>query len=254
MGQEIMSLVFKSGGLSDKGLIRENNEDAWGEIIEHNFFTLADGMGGHQAGEVAAREAVSHLLRLVRKVFKSARKRTLADFAALLKKAIEQVNVIVYKLGHSHSEWRGMGTTLSAVLFQEGGVVIAHVGDSRIYRVRKGVLEQMTRDHSLFSELVELGQLSEHTSSEFAYKNIITKAIGTELALEPEVTVEDLQAGDTYLLCTDGLSDLISLNELNAVLSLNIDAETMVKQLIALAKEKGGHDNVTAIVVKADEK
>ncbi|MCB1113376.1 MAG: Stp1/IreP family PP2C-type Ser/Thr phosphatase [Chlamydiia bacterium] len=248
-----MPYTFISGGLSDKGLIRENNEDAWGEIEACNFYTLADGMGGHQAGEVAAREAVSHLLRLVRKCFKSLKPKSLPELAKEIKQAMIRVNTIVHTLGKSAPDLRGMGTTLCAILFQEGGAIIAHVGDSRIYRVRDGHLEQMTKDHSLFSELVELGQLSEHISSEFAYKNIITKAIGTEPSVEPEVVIEDLHPEDTYLLCTDGLSDLIKPEEMISILTQDKSPQEMAQAFVKLANERGGHDNITAIIIKAHE-
>lgn len=258
MEKVIMSFNFTSSGLSDMGLVRENNEDAWGEIGEYNFYTLADGMGGHQAGEVAARETISHLLRLVRKGFKSARKKSLSELETLVNKSIIQVNAIVYKMGHSSPDLRGMGTTLAALLFQDSEVIIAHVGDSRIYRLRidegGNELVQLTRDHSLFSELVDLGQLSEDQSSEFAYKNIITKAIGTESKISPEVSLVDIQPDDVYLLCTDGLSDLLTPGEIKEALKEKSPPENVVQTLIDLAKERGGHDNITAIVVRVHEK
>lgn len=253
MKKQLMPFTFVSGGLSDRGLVRENNEDAWGEIEAYNFYVLADGMGGHQAGEVAAREAVSHFLRLVRKSFKSARQKSLAELAKEIKKAMAQVNHIVHTMGKSSQDLRGMGTTLSALMFQEGGAIIAHVGDSRIYRIRHGRLEQMTRDHSLFSELVELGQLSESASPEFAYKNIITKAIGTEPKVEPEVVIEDLHQDDVYLLCTDGLSDLIKPEEMLAILTSENSPQKMAEEFVGKANARGGHDNITAIVVKIHE-
>lgn len=249
----VMPFSYEASGLSDIGLVRENNEDVWAEIEELNFFVLADGMGGHQAGEVASREAVSHLLRLIRKRFATAKKKGLKDIAKLLRRALIQVNSIVYKIGKSEGELKGMGTTLCALFLSDEGAVLAHVGDSRIYRLRRGKLEQLTKDHSLFRELVELGQLSEHFASDFAYKNIITKAIGTEPKVDPTVMETDVRAKDLFLLCTDGLSDLLRVEEIKEVLARPHSADQIVEELIHAAKAKGGHDNITVVLVKVNE-
>lgn len=248
-----MPLNYTASGLSDVGLVRDNNEDVWGEIEELNFFALADGMGGHQAGEVASREAVSHLLQLIRKGFASSKKRTQQEFVKMIKHALVQVNGIVYKIGKSDSELKGMGTTVCALLFCDEGAVIAHVGDSRIYRLRNGKIEQLTKDHSLFRELVELGQISEHYAPDFAYKNIITKAIGTESKIDPSVVEVDVKKGDTYLLCTDGLSDLLRANEIEEILKHPLPVDQLVEELINAAKDKGGHDNITVVLVQVNE-
>lgn len=249
----IMPYTYVASGLSDMGRVRDNNEDVWAEIEELNFFLLADGMGGHQAGEVASREAASHMLRLVRKAFKTTKKKSLQEACKAIKQAIIQVNTLVYKLGRSHEGLKGMGTTLCTVLLHDEGAVLAHVGDSRIYRLREGQLEQMTKDHSLFRELVDLGQISEQVAPDFAYKNIITKAIGTEAKVDPTVFTTDIQIGDYFLLCTDGLSDLLSLKELEILLSQDIAVDQMAECLIIAANDRGGHDNVTVVLIKVDD-
>ena len=249
----IMPYTYVASGLSDMGRVRDNNEDVWAEIEELNFFLLADGMGGHQAGEVASREAASHMLRLVRKAFKTTRKKSLSDACKAIKQAIILVNTLVYKLGRSQEELKGMGTTLCAVLLHDDGAILAHVGDSRIYRLRDGSLEQMTKDHSLFRKLVDLGQLSEQFAPDFAYKNIITKAIGTESKVEPTVFSTDIQIGDYYLLCTDGLSDLLSLKEIETLMRQDISVDQMAECLIIAANDRGGHDNVTVVLIKVDD-
>lgn len=249
-----MPYIFHSSGLSDVGLIRDNNEDVWAEIAELNFYVLADGMGGHQAGEIASREAVSHLLRFVRKGFKTAKKRNIQELSRILHHALIQVNNIIYKLGRTSPELKGMGTTLCALLLHEQEAILAHVGDSRIYRLRGGVLEQMTKDHSLFRELVELGQLSEQVAPDFAYKNIITKAIGTEGSIDPAVQIELTEVEDTFLLCSDGLSDMLGSKEIEEILKVKCTLDETVEALVSAAKQKGGHDNITVVVVKVDEK
>ena len=248
-----MPYTYAASGLSDIGRVRENNEDVWAEIEELNFFILADGMGGHQAGEVASRETVSHMLRLVRKAFKTTKKRSLSDTVKAIKQAIILVNSLVYKIGNSHESLRGMGTTLCLVLLHDEGAVLAHVGDSRIYRLRKGGLEQMTKDHSLFRELVDMGHLSEQLAPDFAYKNIITKAIGTEPKVEPTVFSVDIEVGDYYLLCTDGLSDLLSVKDIETILQKDKSVDQMARALIMAANERGGHDNITVVLIKVDD-
>lgn len=248
-----MPYTILSSGLSDMGLVRDNNEDVWAEISELNFYVLADGMGGHQAGEVASREAVSHLLRLVRKGFKTARKKTAQDLQKLLNASLIQVNNVVFKLSRSTPELKGMGTTLCALLFHEEEAILAHVGDSRIYRLRENVLEQITKDHSLFRELVDLGQLSEQVSSDFAYKNIITKAIGTEANIEPSVQIMEIRHNDVFLLCSDGLSDMLIAKEIEDILNVNGTLDNHVESLINAAKSHGGHDNITVVIVRVNE-
>lgn len=249
-----MSFNFVASGLSDVGLVRENNEDVWAEIEELNFFVLADGMGGHQAGEVASREAVSHLLRLIRKGFGTSKKKSPASLIKLLQHSIVQVNTIVYKIGRASPELKGMGTTLCSILFHQDGAILAHVGDSRIYRLRDQKIQQLTKDHSLFRELVDLGQLSDQFAPDFAYKNIITKAIGTEPKVEPSVVEIDIKKEDVYLLCSDGLSDLLNNQDIEKYLLLQDSVDIVVEKLINAAKEKGGQDNITVVVIKVYEK
>ena len=249
-----MPYTYEACGLSDIGLVRENNEDVWAEIEEINFFVLADGMGGHQAGEVASREAVSHLLRLVRKAFKTTKKKSVNEAAKAIKHAIVQVNTIVYRISKSKKELGGMGSTLCCLLLHEEGAVFAHVGDSRIYRFRGGHIEQMTRDHSLFRELVDLGQLSEAYAPDFAYKNIITRAIGTEPKVEVSVDICDIEPDDIFLLCSDGLSDLLTPAEMQTILKEDKSVDQWVQALISAANARGGVDNVTSVLIHIHEK
>lgn len=253
-----MPLKVQTCGLTNKGLVRQNNEDVWDEIPERNFYLIADGMGGHQAGEVASLETVKTLCRIIRKQLpdRATHKIPLKEMREIVFHAIEEVNTIVYQLGSSVEELKGMGTTLCCVCLQEDGLVYAHVGDSRIYRLRKEKLKLLTKDDSLLWEMLDLGQIDESQVMEFQYKNILTKAIGTGPFVVPTVHVGDLHDGDLYLLCTDGLTDLLSREEIESILNRSLNLKSGAETLIATANEKGGHDNITVVLVqvqKADE-
>lgn len=237
-------------GLSDIGLVRQNNEDVWAQLPALGLYLLADGMGGHQAGEIAARETVASLCKLLKKKLVASKKYTFDETQDLLRRAIIHVNSLVYKMGRANQELRGMGTTLCSLLFHQEGVIFAHVGDSRIYRLRDDQFEQLTKDHSLFRDLVEQGQLNDMQATGFLYKNIITKAIGTEPKVDPTVTSSSIQIGDTYLMCTDGLSDLLSAKEIAGILKESISKEAAAEALVKRANAEGGRDNITVVIAK----
>lgn len=250
----LMSCKVVAAGLSDIGLVRENNEDVWAEIPEKHLYILADGMGGHLAGEVAAREAVDALIALIKgDVGAQMEKVSLEEARHLLTACINEVNAHVYRKGRRDPSLRGMGTTLCCLYFHPKGLLYGHVGDSRIYRMRGEKLSQLTKDHSLLRELVDLGELSERQAEEFVYKNIITKAIGTEPSVEPSVQKCEIVDGDLYLMCSDGLSDLLSRIEIEAILKANTSIKKATQELVAVAKEKGGHDNITVVIAKIHE-
>lgn len=235
-------------GASDIGLVRQNNEDFWAQIPEEQFFVLADGMGGHQAGEIASKETVSRLCQLLHKKallsFKS-----LEEIKQIFCILVQEVNQFVFRMGNESKELRGMGTTLCFLYFHPKGLIYGHVGDSRIYRFRKNQLEQLTHDHSLLREMIELGQLNEQQAGEFAYKNIITKSIGTEPCVEPSIKDCSIEPGDLLLMCSDGLTDLLKNEEIKQILSSTPENE-LSKQLVKRAKLRGGYDNITVVIVK----
>ncbi|MBA3722018.1 MAG: Stp1/IreP family PP2C-type Ser/Thr phosphatase [Parachlamydiaceae bacterium] len=248
----IMSYKILVSGLSDVGLVRQNNEDVWGELPEEQFFVLADGMGGHQAGEIASRQAVDNLCRLFKEKFNNP-DISLNHARQLIEDAIREVNRIVFKMGYQQEKLHGMGTTLCCIYLHKDGLVYGHVGDSRIYRLRNHTLKQLTHDHSLVRELIELGQIKEEQAGEFLYKNIITKAIGTEPEVKPSVKIDELLVGDVILMCTDGLTDLLNFQEIQMILQQKPDKE-MASSLVKFAKMKGGFDNITVVVVKIQGK
>ncbi len=250
----IMSYKVSAYGLSDIGLVRQNNEDVWEQIPNENFFVLADGMGGHRAGEIAAKEAVGYLCLLF-KTMRVMTYKSIEESRGAIYKAIQHVNKIIYEIGSSNENLRGMGTTLCCVFIHQDYLIYGHVGDSRIYRLRDNKLEQLTQDHSLLRELIEMGQISEEEAGDFLYKNIITKAIGTEPLIEPTVQIDSLFPGDMILMCTDGLTDLLGNEEIQEIMTHYFySEEELAKTLVNAAKERGGYDNVTVVIMRIQEK
>lgn len=237
--------------ISDIGLIRQNNEDSSKLLNDEQFFVLADGMGGHQAGEVASKETVDKICSLFQQHYDCFHQSI--DLAKqTLKEIIQEVNTLIYQLGRENPNLRGMGTTLCCIFFHSEGLIYGHVGDSRIYRLRKEKLEQITQDHSLLRELIELGQLSEKQAEDFVYKNIITRAIGTDPTVEPSINETHLEVGDIFLLCTDGLSDLVGVEKMQEIISHHSQKDAL-QLLVENAKKNGGYDNITAILVQVLE-
>lgn len=251
---QLMPYKLAAYGLSDIGPVRQNNEDVWELVPDCDFFVLADGMGGHQAGEIAARETVDALCRLVRKkVHPIKDKLSPEKLKELLIKAIQHVNLFVYKMGRAEAGLRGMGTTLCCLLFQQNNLILAHVGDSRIYCLRDGALQQLTEDHSLLRELLDQGQLSTEQATDFLHKNIITRAIGTEPKVSPTAAIKEVLPNDTYLMCSDGLSDFLTTKEIEAILVSAPSPQEAVDILVATANLKGGQDNITVVLVNVED-
>lgn len=249
----IMPYKILAFGLTDIGLVRQNNEDVWAEVPSLRFFVLADGMGGHQAGEIAAREAANALCKDIKKRFDQMHGDvSIREAHDAIREAIQHTNSVVYRMSRSDIDLRGMGTTLCCLKFHEKGLVYAHVGDSRIYRLRDQKLVQLTQDHSLLRELVDMGQLNEQQATDFLYKNIITKAIGTESSVDPSVHVTEVTPGDVFLMCSDGLSDLLTRKDIETVLMKSPTLKDAAMKLVSDAKEKGGYDNVTVVMAKVE--
>lgn len=244
-----MAIKIKACGISDVGLVRNNNEDVFAELPEQQCFILADGMGGHQAGEIASRETVEVLSSYLQKHSKSLQS-SLEEASTVISKAISDVNSHVFKMGRMNPDLKGMGTTLCLLHIQDMGIVFAHVGDSRIYRLRSGKLDLLTKDHSLLRELVDLGQIKEHEAGEFYYKNIITRAIGTEPLVQPTIQTEEFSLKDIFILCSDGLSDLLRKEEIESIVNEAESLSLAATRLILLSKKRGGHDNITLLLVQ----
>jgi protein phosphatase len=228
-----MAYTIESFGISDVGLSREKNEDVFHEIPLHSFFVLADGMGGHNAGEVAAKEVIHHLSSSICQLFST--EENFPPLPSFLHNAIVKANHWVHQLSEQKLEFQGMGTTLCCLLIHEQKLIYGHVGDSRIYRFRDALL-QMTQDH--------------RSSSLRGKKNMITRAIGTTPHIEPDIAIESIHPGDIYFLCSDGLTDYVSDHEISTILEKNGCIKTASKQLVHAAKTKGGGDNITILMLK----
>jgi protein phosphatase len=236
---------FVVGRLTDVGQVREINQDYCGEFgdPEHGrrLFVIADGMGGHRGGEVASRIAVE----TTAEVFEAGGD----DPADLLRVALETANVRVHEAAQENRDLAGMGTTGVCLLFETGGRGwVAHVGDSRGYRLRGGDFEQITEDHSVVGALIRMGHITEAEARLHPQRNEILRAIGTNAEVEVQVTPLDLQPGDRYLLCSDGLSGLVTDADIAEVLG-RMEPEDAARTLVQMANLAGGSDNITVQVV-----
>ncbi len=247
-------------GGTDVGRERAHNEDAILVDTERKLVVLADGMGGYQAGEVASRLAVdvvreesadlsvsdSELGRIDPDTGMSVAMRQ-------LRSAIEKANNRICSVARGKDELNGMGTTIVAARFYDGRVGIAHVGDSRCYRFREHVLEQLTRDHSYVQDQLEKGLISEEDAKNSPQKNLITRALGIDAIAEADVQEFRTRPGDVYLLCSDGLSDLVSTEALQTHLATDRPPGDYVKRLIDAANTNGGRDNISVIIVRVGD-
>jgi protein phosphatase len=247
-------------GRTDVGRRRELNEDSLHCSEKDGVCLLADGMGGRDFGEVASSLCVSTLNSHLHKFFpKSLEGRSIAGGAMTAEVVVQafdgwirDVNTIVYEFGSFDHRYREMGTTLALLYQQADFVVLAHVGDSRIYRIREGAAQQMTEDHSFVNAQVKVGLLTREQAERSSHRNIITRCIGTRAVVKPDVTVHPAVVGDVYLLCSDGLSDLVEPHEMAAVLAKQPDLREAVRALIDLANERGGIDNITVVLARIE--
>lgn len=235
-------------GLSDIGLNRPTNQDVWTAKPEFGFFALADGIGGRRAGDIAAKEALNILCESINRLSDTTHRfQDLIDLRDEIRSAIEQANRWVYKMGCESLPLQGMGTTLCCLLWTNLRVYYAHVGDSRIYRFRNDRLELLTRDHSLLARWLSKKRFTHPTPP----KNIITRAIGTPRPANPEISYCSHFPGDLYLLCSDGLSDVVSKEELQKILRTTSTLEKAAKKMIDSAKKMGSGDNITVLMISA---
>lgn len=233
--------------LSDRGLVREQNEDVWGALPEKAIFALADGMGGHKAGEVAASMACAQIFAYFEE--KAAIDPEL-DLASAFRKAAETV----YSMGLLHEEYQGMGTTLDCLLLAKGKAFFAHVGDSRIYLLREHNLTQLTVDHTLVRELIDLGAVTQEEAELLPFKHTLTRAIGIGGSIDADIGGQSAESGDLFLLCSDGLVNFVKDSEIQARLDdKGATLEQKAHALVDLAKEQGGGDNITVVLVSLDD-
>lgn len=242
---------LECAGISDCGHVRDHNEDRWAAYPEDRLFLLADGMGGHAAGEIAASTALSSLYEQTKK-WEIDPVSSISEVIDFFRDAVVKTNSVIYQKGQKNSALNGMGTTLSLLYFHQNYALVAHVGDSRIYLLRSHKLEQLTADHSLIAELLALGAIRASESETFPYKHILTRALGTQPIVEPTVNYLAVDKGDCFLLCSDGLTNFLNDDAIQAVLNEELSLANKAQKLVDLANENGGGDNITVVLILID--
>lgn len=236
-----MTLRFRAGAASDVGLVRDHNEDAYLVDDGLGLVAVADGMGGHRAGEVASAAALDAL-------------RIAFGAGAPIDDAVAAANDIVFEQSVADRNLRGMGTTLTAgALGIDGKLLLGHVGDSRAYLLRDGSLERITTDHSLVEELIQSGELTEEEAEHDHRRSQITRALGLEPGVQVDLETIDLRPGDRVMLCSDGLTTMVREDGIAEILGDGASAEDAARRLVELANEAGGADNTTVVVIDIED-
>ncbi len=243
--------------ITDIGMVREKNEDQVAIAPELGLAVLADGMGGHQAGEVASDMAIDMITRHFAESFEHCDKKNgvLKNETSVICEAIQMANAAIFEMAHQRPECNGMGSTIVVTLFYNNRMYVGHVGDSRLYRFRKNRLEQMTDDHSVVQELLSRGLISPDEARNSAHKNLVTRALGIESDVEPDIDSQAVEENDIYLLCSDGLNDVLPDDAIEMVmLDHSRDIIEASKVLVREANDRGGPDNISVVLVKLGKK
>ena len=245
-------------GETNVGMKRTHNEDSFSILQEENLLIVADGMGGHASGEVASKMAVD----AIREFFDATAKDPDATWPYKMDKhrgyeenrlitAIKLANLRIFEAAQREPKFRGMGTTMVTVIASREGVYIAHVGDSRVYRVRDHQIEQLTEDHSLLNDYLKMRRLTEEEIANFPHKNVIVRALGMKDTVKVDTRLEPPKVGDVYMLCSDGLSGPVTNEDILRIIEENpSDLKAACARLVARANENGGPDNITACATK----
>jgi len=249
------SLKIAIYGISDVGMSREHNEDSISWDNDLGLVMLADGMGGHNAGEVASEMAVTSIRDALLDVLTPEMIATgVIKCPDAVRESVVYANEEIYEQAQTRVECSGMGTTVVLGLFHENHITYANVGDSRIYRIRNGELKQITQDHSLVQEMVDNGYLSEDEAMISTSRNLITRALGISPEVEVDVATEEIDVDDIFLLCSDGLTDMVSDVDIQATINeCSSDMDHCLKQLVSKANEAGGNDNISIILITLHE-
>ena len=242
--------MIKAYARTDKGNVRENNEDYFyisNSLDEVQLYLLADGMGGYNGGEIASQLAIQTAKNYIENNFKEIEKDR-DSIIQLLGSSMEYANMVVYEKSQQKPELYGMGTTLEICLIYNNKAYIGHVGDSRIYRVRKQFIRKLTQDHSYVQKLVKEGKITKEQAEVHPQKNMLTRALGCNAFVEPDVMVKGFLKDDILVMCSDGLTNMVKTEIIYQEASKNI--EQAPKELVRIANENGGKDNVTVVIIK----
>ena len=251
---------LQSAALTDPGRVRDHNEDCIESRPDIGLYVLADGMGGYNAGEVASGMATSLISDGLQEAWnpreaeRMGRDDAKATTERLIREQIARANSAIFTTSQNNPECAGMGTTLVVTLFFDNFMTVAHIGDSRLYRLRGETMEQVTRDHSLLQEQLDSGLITPEEAKLSQNKNLVTRALGIDPSVEPELHVYETQVDDTYLLCSDGLSDMVEDEEIRLTLiTLKSNPNLTVQQLVQSANDNGGRDNISAMLIRVAE-
>jgi protein phosphatase len=246
-------------GDTNVGMKRDHNEDSFYLPLNERLAVVADGMGGHASGEVASRMAVDTIVSYFRETEGSQEltwpfkvDRGHSHTINRLNTAIKLANQQIFDEAERNPECHGMGTTLVSSLFLDDVMLVGHVGDSRLYRIREGGIEQVTEDHSLLNDYIKMKKLSESEIAHFPHKNVIVRALGMKSSVEVDIIVEHPRLGDLYLLCSDGLSGMVSDTEIAGLAIEEPDLDKLCERLIATANANGGDDNITVVCARLE--
>jgi PPM family protein phosphatase len=234
---------YSAAAASDLGRKRSSNEDAFGYSVEHGVYVVCDGMGGAAAGEIASALAVDEIMKLAG--------RSAPASPAEAEKAIRAANHAIYSRSQRNQKLSGMGTTMVMLLTDERRAWVLNIGDSRGYRLRNRRLEQITVDHSHVEEQIRLGRMTPAEAERSPFRNVITRALGTQISVTPDVFELEAEPGDLFLLCSDGLTRELSDPLLESLLSIDLPLEQLCARLVSSANKAGGHDNITCLLIRA---
>jgi protein phosphatase len=242
---------------TDPGMVRSHNEDSIAADAANGLVVLADGMGGYNAGEVASGMATTVIVTEMQQILTGVRpydvdQRSNQEIATrLVREQVLKANTSIYQAAQSQPQYAGMGTTLVTCLFFDNRILVAHLGDSRLYLQRGGSFRQVTRDHSLLQEQIDSGLITVEQAKKAQHKNLVTKALGIDPTVEPEIHEYPTKPGDIYLLCSDGLCDMVEDEDIGMTLqALGANLKLAAQQLVQMANDNGGRDNVSVILVR----
>lgn len=251
------SQILEITSCTDAGMVRSHNEDSIASDSVNGLVVLADGMGGYNAGEVASGMATSVITTEIQQLLAKVQpfeidQETKAPVAGrMIREQVQKANTSIYQAAQSQPQYAGMGTTLVVCLFYDNKITVGHLGDSRLYLLREEKFSQVTRDHSLLQEQIDSGIITAQQAKHAQHKNLVTKALGIDPEVEPEVREYATKPGDVYLLCSDGLSDMVDDEDMALALqALGANLQLAAQQLVQMANDNGGKDNVSVILVR----
>lgn len=247
-------MIYHFIAKTDPGRARENNEDSVAFEEDARVAVLADGMGGYNAGEIASGMATAFIKsELSRWIHEAGNQAQAREVRRAMEICVDNANLAIFNSANSNAGYSGMGTTLVVGVFRGDKVWLGHIGDSRCYRLRSGALEQITKDHSLLQEQIDAGLISQEQAVNSSIKNLVTRALGVEEAVLLDVNEHLVQIGDIYLMCSDGLSDMVADDAIARILLEDTGLERKAEALVEIANENGGRDNISVLLVSASD-